>query len=148
MAEVLVGSAAVGRDLSILVSAWERPRYWCVVIFTYPTYSVTNIVNICKYYDIGVWLYLPILPILSPILQIFLILGYSCVWLYLPIRPILSPILQIFSNIMIFMCVVIFTYPTYSVTNIANICNFRILVCGYIHLSDLFCHQYCKYLQF
>ena len=46
LAEVLVGSAAVGRDLSILVSAWERPRYWCVVIFTYPAYSVTNIANI------------------------------------------------------------------------------------------------------
>ena len=88
LAEVLVGSTAVGRDLSILVSAWETGGILvCGYIYLFCLFCL-----FCHQYclylyvcgqlgNIGVYLHifpiLSILPILSPILLIFSIVVFT-----------------------------------------------------------------------
>ena len=133
LAEVLVGSTAVGRDLSILVSAWEtggilvcgyiylfclfghqyfqywcQPCEWCLVIFTLSTCSVINIAKIFN--------------ILVSTVEIGGILVCGFILSSLPILSQILPILSIFVSIME---------------------TGGMLVCDYILSSKIFifCHQ-------
>ena len=87
LAEVLVGSTAVGRDLSILVSAWETGGIlvcgyiylfclFCLFCHQYCQYLLC-LCSTWKHWCVSIFPFLSILPIMSPKLLIFSILVFT-----------------------------------------------------------------------